>query len=66
MKRRKRDRDQLSLFGIKCEVCSRPLVPTESGYVACPNGHGRLCLDAESVSEEPCGSLFDTLAHEEG
>lgn len=45
-----------NLFGIACDVCSRQLVPTQSGYLCCPLGHGRLVADVEPAQDG--GGLF--------
>jgi hypothetical protein len=41
---------------LHCEVCGEYLTHTPSGYLACPNGHGKLRAD---VDDEPCGRWFD-------
>lgn len=33
------------LFSLRCQTCSKYLIRTESGYLACPMGHGRLQID---------------------
>jgi hypothetical protein len=40
MKRQKHD--EPSLYAPRCEDCGHFLVRTESGYLACPLGHGKL------------------------
>ncbi len=64
MAKRKKTCDEPNLFALRCDECGRQLVNTESGYLACPMGHGRLAVDVMEDAE-PCGSLFDTMAHEE-
>jgi hypothetical protein len=39
---------------LSCEVCGEALEHTPGGYLACPNGHGRLQL-AQVPEEEPSG-----------
>jgi hypothetical protein len=57
---RRRKTDEPNLFALRCEECQRQLVKTISGYLACPLGHGKLCLDDEPPEEpERCGSWFD-------
>jgi hypothetical protein len=55
MRRRQRDRGP-DLFTLRCQKCGRYLVQTEGGFLACPNGHGRLQLDQGTIAapvEEP-------------
>ena len=54
---RKRKSSEPSLFALRCEECGEYMVSTESGYLACPRGHGKLALDAPPA-EEPDGSWF--------
>jgi hypothetical protein len=57
---RRRKPDEPDLFALRCAECQRQLVKTASGYLACPSGHGKLCLDDEPPGgQEPCGSWFD-------
>lgn len=44
-----------------CNECGEYLVETLSGWLACPNGHGRLHGQHEpsSLDVEACGSLFN-------
>jgi hypothetical protein len=46
--RRRQKADEPNLFALKCQECGRQLVGTESGYLVCPNGHGRLIPDGAS------------------
>lgn len=46
-----------SLFDLRCSECQAYLLRTVSGYLACPQGHGKLV--EELAAEEPCGSLFE-------
>ena len=65
---RKRKSEEPNLFALRCDECRRQLVTTPSGYLACPAGHGRLVIETDTPlpgAEEPCGSLFDVLPHEE-
>jgi len=43
---------------LACSVCGEYLVRTQSGYLCCPRGHGKL-LAEELPGDEPCGSWFD-------
>lgn len=48
------------LFAQRCDQCQRQLLPTESGYLACPVGHGRLIRDEATVPHfEPSGLWND-------
>jgi hypothetical protein len=47
-----------NLFTLRCETCNRYLVLTESGYWACPNGHGKLVIDTYDVSEADTFLMF--------
>jgi hypothetical protein len=61
MARRPRN-DEPNLFALRCETCAEQLVPTPSGYLACPQGHGKLLPAAQNCAAaeaEPCGSWFD-------
>ena len=40
-----------------CQVCGDLLVRTESGFLCCPNGHGKLLIEA--VEDERCGRWFE-------
>jgi hypothetical protein len=53
--KRKRKNDEPNLFALRCEVCDRQLVPTPSGYLACPDGHGKLI--AQEADTEPPGPM---------
>jgi hypothetical protein len=44
---RQPERDQLEALSFICCECGHPLARTESGFLACPNGHGRLTDDAD-------------------
>lgn len=44
MPRRKREAAP-DLFSLRCQECGRPMIHTQSGYLSCPLGHGRLELD---------------------
>lgn len=33
-----------------CEECAAALTATPSGYLACPNGHGKLVLDVDRIA----------------
>jgi hypothetical protein len=46
---------------LHCEVCDEYLTHTPSGYLACPNGHGRLVVaeDCRAVEAEREDSLFE-------
>lgn len=57
---RRKQSNEPNLFALRCDQCMRQLVGTDSGYLACPIGHGRLIPDEPPGTEEPCGSLFDT------
>ena len=57
---RRRRAEEPNLFGIRCGECGRQLTRTQSGYLACPLGHGKLRVDDEAPEEpERCGSWFD-------
>ncbi len=49
------DQDGPEVSDLACASCGELLVRTQSGYLACPRGHGRLI----SETDEPCGSWFD-------
>ena len=36
--------------GLSCAVCGEPLVATQSGFLSCPNGHGKL-FEAANLPE---------------
>jgi hypothetical protein len=60
--KRKRKQPDPDLFSLKCVECGEYLIQTESGYLCCPKGHGRLRIDAEAdIPGENSGSWFDTL-----
>ncbi len=59
MARKRKNPDEPNLFALRCEECNRQLVGTESGYLSCPIGHGRLQVDEIVTHGEPCGSWFD-------
>ena len=40
---------------LRCCECGEYLVRTDSGYLACPEGHGKLLCE----EQEPCGSWFE-------
>ena len=42
-----------------CEVCGDFLVRTESGFLSCPNGHGKLLIEAVEDDDERFGRWFD-------
>lgn len=42
---RRRKTDEPDLFRPRCGECGKPLHRTESGYLACPDGHGKLVVD---------------------
>lgn len=44
---------------LSCSVCGRSLVRTESGYFACPYGHGKLLSEEQPGPAEESGSWFD-------
>ena len=45
MKRKSR-RAAPDLFSPRCSECGEYLITTESGYLACPRGHGKLFIEA--------------------
>ncbi len=45
------------VLGLHCCECGAGLVQTESMYLCCPNGHGKLLTEAPA--EEPCGSWME-------
>lgn len=51
---------QPGLFSPKCGECGRELVTTESGFLCCPMGHGRLVVEelTDCGSAERFGSWF--------
>jgi len=56
-KRKGKVHQELSLFSPRCEQCGEVMVVTESEYLCCPRGHGKLHLDAPPEGEA-CGSWF--------
>lgn len=46
------------LFSLRCETCNRYLVRTESGYMACDRGHGKLLIEAPEIPEADTYSMF--------
>ncbi len=61
--RRKQTNERQGMFALRCSECDRLLTETPSGYLACPQGHGRLIRDeVEPVDvDEPAG-MFDIEA----
>jgi hypothetical protein len=51
------DNDGPADSALHCEECGEYLTHTPSGYVACPNGHGKLLADA--TDDDRCGSWFE-------
>ncbi len=45
---------------LSCCECGQPLVETQSGFLCCPAGHGKLLAE-----EEPRGSWFESDTNEE-
>lgn len=47
------------LFTPRCETCNRPMIRTESGFLACPMGHGKLHVETcdNCGTNPPEGSL---------
>ncbi len=64
-RRSNRHADTPNLFSLRCDECDSLLVTTDSGYLACPRGHGKLIDQRDDVTLEPCGSLFDAFTPEE-
>jgi hypothetical protein len=54
--KRKRKYDEPNLFALRCTECGQQLVPTHSGYLACPQGHGKLIAEAVEESGAPHGA----------
>jgi hypothetical protein len=54
--RRKRKNDEPNLFTLRCTECGLQLVPPPSGYLACPQGHGKLIAEAAEESGAPEGA----------
>jgi hypothetical protein len=56
---RKRKPVYAGLFDLRCEECGEYLIRTESGYLSCPMGHGKLVeeqpADVPPGTEEACG-----------
>jgi hypothetical protein len=38
--------------GLTCQECGRALVHTESGYLCCPRGHGKLLTEAAAEPDD--------------
>lgn len=57
---RRRKQHQPNLFAL-CQECGRAMEKTESGFLVCPAGHGRLHAEPRPDDDqpEPCGSFFD-------
>jgi hypothetical protein len=53
--KRKRKPEEPNLFALRCTECGQQLVPTPSGYLACPQGHGKLI--AQEPTTEPPGTV---------
>jgi hypothetical protein len=59
MARRRQRADEPNLFALRCSACGQQLVRTASGYLSCPEGHGKLRLDEDRPEEpEPWGLWF--------
>lgn len=46
------------LFTPRCETCDRSMIRTESGFLVCPMGHGKLASEArhgEGDAPDTCG-----------
>ena len=52
--------EEPNLFALRCQECGKQLVKTASGFLACPNGHGKLIREEreEMPEVEPWGSWF--------
>jgi hypothetical protein len=48
---RRPERDQIELLSLFCCECGYPLARTESGFLACPLGHGRLIDDSDDAHD---------------
>lgn len=45
---------------LSCGECGAPMEETPSGFICCPNGHGKLSVEAPEVHDtEANGSWFD-------
>ncbi len=58
---RKQRQTAPDLYSARCAECGEYLVQTESGFLCCPKGHGRLQLDDQrdpAPADEPCANLF--------
>ena len=63
---RRPERDQMEALSFICCECGHPLARTASGFLACPNGHGRLTDDSDDPRDyqqpdddrDRCGSWF--------
>ena len=56
------DRGNFHLFGVRCEDCGHFLERTPSGWLACPNGHGKLVQESDDdpqPDDDRWGSWFD-------
>lgn len=52
---------------LACQQCGEYLVRTQSGYLCCPEGCGRLIeatVPRGTPDQEPCGSWFDVDTEE--
>ncbi len=58
-KQRRREHTAPNLFALACSACGRQLMPTASGYLCCPNGHGRLVADVQPDAPAEAGGMFD-------
>lgn len=47
--------------GLSCSACGRPMIRTESGYLCCTRGHGKLL---EPVAFETPGGFWEELDDE--
>jgi hypothetical protein len=48
---RRRTQTGPDLFTLRCATCGAYLRRTESGYLACPNGHGKLHVDTGTTAD---------------
>jgi hypothetical protein len=54
---RRPERDWPILTSLRCSECGHYLARTESGFLACPLGHGRLIRESDD-DRDRCGSGF--------
>ncbi len=50
------------LFDLHCSQCGRTMIDTQSGYISCPLGHGRLLAEAPAAA--PTYSPSDLFNHD--